>query len=354
MDNSDTIKTVEWFFGYGGNHIGLKRAIPNLQLVAVCEIEAFAICGILEKMEQGRIEPAPIWNDCKTFPSEPFKNRVDLFVASYPCQPFSSAGSRKGTDDPRHLWPYVLNWLRVVRPTRCFFENVEGHITLGLSPVISDLEKAGYRTTWGIFSAAEVSAPHQRKRVFILAQLTGCFRGDLRGTYGVADANSEPRREQAERWIDDAKARSAGENVDDPYSEGLEGAIRESIQGRFKRSSIAVRNELADSDSKGLQRHGGHEQKHDSEGWQEQARQPWPSRPGEQQHEWEPPRTINLTLNPDWVETLMGLEVGWTGTGNRIDRLRLLGNGVVPQTAEKAWRVLNNQSKPVQKSIFNY
>jgi site-specific DNA-cytosine methylase len=55
----------------------------------------------------------------------------------------------------------------------CFFENVEGHISLGLSSVISDLEELGYKVSWGIFSAREVGAPHQRKRVFILAHRNG-------------------------------------------------------------------------------------------------------------------------------------------------------------------------------------
>lgn len=77
-----------------------------------------------------------------------------------------------GEDDPRHLWPYIKEHIRTIRPVRCFFENVQGHITLGLSTVISDLEELGYRTTWGIFSAEEVGAPHQRKRVFILADAT--------------------------------------------------------------------------------------------------------------------------------------------------------------------------------------
>lgn len=56
-----------------------------------------------------------------------------------------------------------------MHPSFCFFENVEGHITLGLRDVLNDLGELGYRSTWGIFSAAEVGAPHHRKRVFILA-----------------------------------------------------------------------------------------------------------------------------------------------------------------------------------------
>jgi site-specific DNA-cytosine methylase len=98
-----------------------------------------------------------------------FRGCVDIITGGYPCQPFSAAGKRLGTEDPRHLWPYILDHINAIRPVRCLFENVEGHISLGLREVIGDLEGAGYNPTWGIFSAAEVGAPHQRKRVYILA-----------------------------------------------------------------------------------------------------------------------------------------------------------------------------------------
>lgn len=177
MDITQEINTVEWFFGYGGNHIGLKRVLPNLRLRAVCEIEEFAIENILAKMESGFLEATPIWSNCKTFPTQPFVDRVDLFIASYPCQPFSSAGKRQGENDERHLWPSVYMWIRATRPLCVFLENVEGHVSMGLSTVISDLEEAGYETSWGIFSARECldgnneTATHQRKRVFIMAHL---------------------------------------------------------------------------------------------------------------------------------------------------------------------------------------
>ena len=222
VDSTSPINTVEWFFGYGGNHLGLKRCLPNLRLVAACEIEEFAIENILAKMESGLLEKAPIWSDCKTFPWESFKDRVDLFVASYPCQPFSAAGKRGGTEDPRHLWPYVLNWILRARPLCVFAENVEGHVSLGLSTVISDLEEAGYRVEAGIFSASEIGAPHQRKRVFIMAH---------------RDSNGSPTR-------------------------------------------IPRQNQRHEG-STGIADNGGV--------------QVWPSRPGQTQYEWEPPRVVGNT-----------------------------------------------------------
>jgi len=98
---------------------------------------------------------------------------VDILCGGYPCTPFSSAGKRAGKADPRHLWPYFRAQIRTIHPRVVFFENVEGHISLGLPTVLSDLEEDGYKATWGLFSAEEVGAPHRRKRVFILGYAKG-------------------------------------------------------------------------------------------------------------------------------------------------------------------------------------
>ncbi len=169
MDTAKTITHVGLCAGHGGIELGLKRVLPTLRSVALCEIEAFAIANLVAKMEAGLMDAAPVWTDLKTFPWAEFCDRVDIFTGGYPCQPFSAAGKRAGKDDPRHLWPWIADGIAVMRPRVCFFENVEGHISLGLSSVISDLEEMDYKVSWGIFSAVECGAPHQRKRVFILA-----------------------------------------------------------------------------------------------------------------------------------------------------------------------------------------
>jgi site-specific DNA-cytosine methylase len=169
VDTTETITHVGLCAGYGGIELGLKRVLPTLRTVALCEIEAFAIANLVAKMEARLMDPAPVWTDLKTFPWESFRDRVDVLTGGYPCQPFSAAGKRAGKDDPRHLWPWIADGIAAMRPKLCFFENVEGHISLGLSDVIEDLAGMGYRTTWGIFSASECGAPHQRKRVFIMA-----------------------------------------------------------------------------------------------------------------------------------------------------------------------------------------
>jgi DNA (cytosine-5)-methyltransferase 1 len=315
-----TITTLEFCAGYGGIGLGLKNIFgERLRCLAYCELEGFAQANLLSKMEKGLMDVAPLWGDLKTFPYEPFHGLVDILIAGYPCQPFSAAGKRAGKGDPRHLWPWIADGIRILRPRVCFFENVEGHISLGLSSVISDLEELGYKVSWGIFSAREVGAPHQRKRVFILAHHRS------KRLEGVWECCSTEGREAQTGYA------GSGCNV-------------------------------------------------------------WPSRPGEPQHGWEPPRVVG---NPTQLQRNGGNNYGgsdqqsekWNGSvkllgqprdadddfrsrnagsqtqpplggdtdgtsdwmdytelyttcDNRTDELRLLGNGVVPATAERAFRTL--------------
>jgi DNA (cytosine-5)-methyltransferase 1 len=167
--NNTEINCISLCSGYEGIGLGLKRIIPNLRTIIYSEIEKYACEVLVKRMEEGKIDIAPIWSDLKTFPSKHFLGKVDIITGGYPCQPFSAAGKRKGTEDPRHLWPYIAKIIRDCVPKWVFFENVQGHLSLGIAEVLSDLEAMGYVSESGLFSAAEVGAPHQRKRVFILA-----------------------------------------------------------------------------------------------------------------------------------------------------------------------------------------
>ena len=231
MDTTKELTHIGLCAGYGGIELGLKRVLPTLRTIALSEIESFAIANLVAKMEAGLMDPAPIWADLKTFPWAEFRDRVDILTGGYPCQPFSAAGKRAGADDPRHLWPFISSGIQILRPRLCFFENVEGHISLGLREVIADLESLGYEAAWGIFSAAECGAPHQRKRVFIMAH-----------------------------------------------------RIDQGSQGWLRR--------WQDSGWKGEHGHTGC----GSAGVLDR----WPSRPGQRQHAWEPPRVLGNAESDDW------------------------------------------------------
>ena len=175
MDTTKAITHLSLCSGYSGIGLGLKRVLPNLREIAHVEIEAFVVANLVAKMETKKLPAAPIYTDVKTFPYQRFSGCVDILSGGFPCQPFSSAGVRKGVEDPRHLYPYISKGIRKCKPGVVFLENVEGIISSKtadgesvLKYVLSDLEEMGYRATAGIFSAVEVGAPHQRKRVFIM------------------------------------------------------------------------------------------------------------------------------------------------------------------------------------------
>lgn len=323
VDTAEELPTVIAFCaGYGGLERGLELAGVEHRVIAYVEIEAYCVANLVAKMEADELAPAPIYTDLKTFPSELFRGKVSLLTGGYPCQPFSAAGSRKGEDDPRHLWPFIRRHIAAIRPDRVFFENVEGHISLGLNSVLSDLEEDGYRHEAGIFSAREVGAPHQRKRVFIMANRNGvrCNWWKLPDTASQRTVEIEAQQRPRQPVVrSEAKGccRDSGENVADSRcsasSEGEQQAeLRPTGSGE---SSGGTWNDSATSAY--------------AEG------QTWPAGAGPEQYEWEEPRVI-------WkAESKLGGAVD--GSTHRVDRLRLLGNGIVPQTAAKAWRVLSER-----------
>lgn len=340
--------------GYGGIERGLELAGYQHRTIAHVEIEAFAAANLVAKMEEGKLVPAPVWSDLKTLPAHCFRDRVDVLTGGYPCQPFSAAGLRKGTEDPRHLWPYIYDHVRTIRPVRCFFENVEGHISLGLRQVIDDLEGLGYQTTWGIFSASEVGAPHQRKRVYILAYASGAGRQQVtRGSYEDEAAHEGRASTQTHISAGDGEGRGAGAMA---YTDsaGQQPSEWQSRSPEARHNAGRGSETLANTDSQRQRR------------WAETAgRQARPGTEGSagtnvadaneqrlairegigeySQSELQAfERVDSEERRSAWAtEPNVGRVVN--GAAFRVDRLRLLGNGVVPHTAAKAWIVLNDQ-----------
>ena len=149
------------FSGIGGLDLGLEQA--GLTCSWQSEIDPYCT-RILKKHWPAVPNLGDIKNiDWTTTPA------VDLVCGGYPCQPFSYAGARNGTNDPRHLWPYFANCLRILRPRFALLENVSGHLSLGFGDVQADLAALGYNTEWDCIPAAAVGAPHLRDRIFVVA-----------------------------------------------------------------------------------------------------------------------------------------------------------------------------------------
>lgn len=168
-----TINGISLCAGAGGLDLGVSIAEPRYRSVVFVERDAYAAATLVARMGDQALEPAPVWDDLRTFDGRPWAGAVDLLLAGYPCQPFSTAGKRRGADDPRHLWPEVRRIIGEAGPRRVFLENVTGHLHLGFDQVARDLQGMGRQVLAGLFGAAEVGASHFRARLFILADAPG-------------------------------------------------------------------------------------------------------------------------------------------------------------------------------------
>jgi DNA (cytosine-5)-methyltransferase 1 len=155
--------------GIGGLDLGLERA--GWRLAAQVELDPFCRAILARHWPE-----VPRHDDIATFPAwwhaQP-RPPVDLVAAGFPCQPVSDAGKRQAQADPRWLWPQVARCVRLLRPRLVLLENVPGLLRRdrGMGEILGTLASLGYDARWDCLAAAEVGAPHLRRRVFILAHL---------------------------------------------------------------------------------------------------------------------------------------------------------------------------------------
>lgn len=154
------MRHLDLFSGIGGFALAARWA--GIETVAFCEIEEFP-----RKVLNKNFPGVKIHHDIRDLDGKEYEG-IDLITGGYPCQPFSTAGKRRGADDPRHLWPEMFRVIRQARPTWIVCENVAGHVSMGLDAVLSDMENAGYSGQPIIIPACAKDAPHERKRVWII------------------------------------------------------------------------------------------------------------------------------------------------------------------------------------------
>jgi DNA (cytosine-5)-methyltransferase 1 len=373
------VKIGSLFSGYGG----LDMAVGG-ELAWYSEIEP-AACKVMEAHYPGVPNLGDItkvdWSQV-----EP----VDVITGGYPCQPFSNAGMRKGKDDERHLWPYVRDAIGAIRPRRAVLENVRGHLTLGFADVLADLAHMGISARWGIVRAADAGAPHNRARLFIVADTRG---GSLTRTAADGDGLSIPaeRGDGVDADTDSASSETrigrsrtgnagrlklverggtvAADTSGERHGRGQrpaslgrldaadEASARERQRTRQESGTGGV-EDVADAKLHGLNRRAQRRSisAGQNEGWLQQSKGRGATSWGDYApaiERWQhvigrpaPAPTVHRNdrdrLNPAFVEWMMGLPEGHvTGHGlSPAQELKMLGNGVVPQQAALALRLL--------------
>jgi DNA (cytosine-5)-methyltransferase 1 len=276
------------FAGAGGGILG--GHLLGWRTVCAVEWSAYPASVLCARQNDGILPPFPIWDDVQTFDGKPWRGIVDVVSGGFPCQDISLAGRGAGITGARSgMWGHMARIIGEVRPRFAFVENSPALLTRGLGTVLSDLAAIGYDCKWGILGAADIGAPHQRDRIWIVATNT--------------------MRERSQRQITRRTSACDEQRIDKACS-----AQRQEIADE----TFAACEVVADGLRKGLQT-----SRQEQAGTNRQqgrgcatASSRWPSEPavGRMAH----------------------------GVAARVDRLKALGNGQVPRVAATAFNILAN------------
>lgn len=281
--------------GGGGLDLGVELAIPDARPIVLVEREAFAVATLVSAMENGLLAPAPVWSDVRTFNGRPWRGLVDGVIGGIPCQPHSIAGKRLGAKDERDLWADARRVIVQSGAWWCLIENVQGMLSSGgAERVWSDLRRLGFEVEGGLFTSAEVGASHERKRVFVLAV------GD-----SARDGRREGRTEPVVRSGRDSVA-SDGGSMANAVCRGHDGITQDAVWTAFERTAP----ERSERGGLPLYPPGPD----DLDAW----------------------RAV-IERAPRFEPAIRRMADGMAG---RLDRLRMLGNGVNPLQAAYAFRTL--------------
>ncbi len=306
--------------GIGGFSLGLQRA--GMRTLAFCEIDPFCR-AVLAKHWPGTV----CFEDIRELTADRLDRigPIDLVCAGYPCQPFSHAGKRAGKQDARNLWPEVRRIVASVRPSWFLGENVVGHVTVGLDEVLLDLEGLGYSARPFVIPAAAVDAWHIRQRVWII----GCALTDAHGKPLWVDQQRPARRRVEVCDGGEALAGDDGptQSLADAHGSGREILGEPQYAGEPSTSGpesdgcgeTGRRNRpiVADACGPGLEERPGPEIQRGTV-WNEGNAAPASCR-------WLPEPPLGRVA---------------PGLPGRVDRLRALGNSVVPQVVEVIGRAI--------------
>ena len=321
-----TLTVGSLFSGIGGIDLGLERAGMTVKWQS--EIDPYA-CKVLKK----HWPDTPNLGDIKQIDWSTVEH-VDVIAGGYPCQPFSTAGKRLGENDPRHLWPYFRDAISGIRPRFAILENVRGHLSMGFDRVLADLTEIGYDAEWQIVSAASVGAPHRRERIICVAYPQGDWqrRGHSENTGTVS------KRVAIQTTFGGSSSVVANPDGNNPTY----GGQRKGLQGKNQRRGNDGSGSGSDTGQIGL---GGTRQ--DSCDVAHTNSRQISGRFG-----GEPAHRGHLSGRSDYLGGEKGYAGGqwWAiepdvgrvayGVPARVDRLRGLGNAVVPQVAEYVGRLI--------------
>jgi DNA (cytosine-5)-methyltransferase 1 len=281
------VNELALFAGAGGGILAGK--LLGWRTVCAVEWEPYAACVLAARQNDGLLPPFPVWDDVQTFDGNPWRGIVDVVSGGFPCQDISVAGKGAGiTGERSGMWRHMARIVGEIRPRYVFVENSPALITRGLGVVLGDLAALGYDCKWTVLGAADVGAPHQRDRFWLVG--SNAMRDGRKTVYGRGVVYDENRHGASHE------------------------TRRQEQQSRFSGDCA----DLGHASGEGLQT-------------------PWAQSFGA--HWIKSGRPASAT---GWWRTEPDVDRVANGVAARVDRLKALGNGQVPACAAAAWRVLTS------------
>lgn len=269
---------LDLFSGIGGISLALRDWISPM---AYCELDPYCQGVLLDRMAKGLMHNAPIWDDIRSLKWENCGFvPLDIIYGGFPCQDISVAGRGKGLEGSRSgLFFEIMRLAKEIKPQFIFLENVPAITSRGGLRVVREIAEMGYDCRWCVISAASIGALHRRERWFLLAHsMQPGRRKDVRATYGNEKKNGTQYMQQ-------------------PF--GLCSEVANTNPSRQSRLSIGAEKERSS-----------------------------PRISGE------------YSSIDDWKKTVSSVCRITDGLPQRLDRIRALGNSVVPEQAKEAFKIL--------------
>ena len=304
-----TLNHLSLFSGIGGFELGMQLAGLDFQTIGYVEKDKYCQAVLQERMNDGYLDTAPIIRDITECDFRPMAGLVDCITGGFPCQPHSSANhsKQKGATDARNLWPETLGCIRQVEPRWVLLENVPGILANGYGEtVVGQLAEIGYDCIWHCVPAAAVGAPHLRWRWWCLAvehtQHDGWIKGQESEGVGSRVQYGKTGENESEQPTRSGGRNGRANNVANANGDSIRHG--EQLQGQ-RRST---------SGTPAILGHDGQNGNVANAGW------------------W--------TTEPDVGRVANGIP-------RRVDRLKSLGNGVVPAVVARVCEELIPLAKMV-------
>lgn len=279
------MRQLDLFSGIGGFALAASRVWGDEhEIVAFCEIDTFCQKRLAKNFPNTRI-----YEDIRTLSGFDFRG-IDLLTGGFPCQPYSVAGKQRGAEDDRALWSEMFRIITEARPRWVIGENVAGIIKLALDSVLSDLESAGYTVQTLSIPACAVGAKHRRERIWIVAH------------------TDREREQQPQRHFTESGGR---------LGNGSATLATDTDSTPAKYTLPARRDFPSSASAKRLASHPARKRRCEGNNKPNE-----PSSPS------------------GWALTEPPLCRRGHGIPNRVDRVRALGNAIVPQVAEEIFRAI--------------